>query len=401
MTRPSAFFSAALLLAAGLVFAACETHGETRISWSFTDGPVTGAGDCSRRGVDKIVITFQDEVGASLRSFDRPCSRGDSGALTMPTGTYQVQVQAFGPSGLPFRDPFTDEITLVEYLTDVVVKDRKAETERAVIFTPNPECADGVDNDHDGLVDADDPGCLDKNGLYDPTETRTEEDPLSPGTLTVSWRLNGGRDTCAEVQPTGAATAIVLLDGQEAGAFPCGLGGGTFTATPGTYAASLRLSDAQGAILAETASQDATLVQDVTTPLAFDVAVEDFDPAQTGELQLSLSWLDAGLGCDDASPVVDTQTLVLRDDDGQVVTAATLSGVPMDGTSGLCIDDNVIQGPVAYLPAGLYTLSVTGTASTGGQCWSLVDEPLLVDIGPNALHDVVVPQIDATGLCAP
>lgn len=399
MTRPSVCLPGALLLCAAL--AACEGHGEARISWSFTDGPVEGAADCSRRGVDKIVITFQDDLGVPVRIFERPCGRGDSETVTVPTGTYQVHVQAFGPSGLPFRDPFTDELTLVEILTDFVVKDRKAVTEGAVVFTPNAPCADGVDNDRDGLVDADDPGCLDKNGLYDPIPGRTEEDPQGPGTLSVSWQLNGGRDTCAEVQPTGAATAILLLGGVEAGAFPCGQGGGTLTSTPGTYAVSLRLVDADGVSLAQTPPLDATLVEDLTTSLAFDVGLEDFDPPQTGQLQLSVSWVDAGLGCADASPVVDAQSLLLEDEEGQAVTVTTLSGVPMDGTEGVCLDDSVLQGPVALLPVGRYTLSVTGTASSGGQCWALEGEPLDVDLGPNPVLFLVVPQIDASGLCAP
>jgi hypothetical protein len=29
----------------------------------------------------------------------------------------------------------------------------------AVTFVPQPECSDGVDNDHDGRVDLDDPAC--------------------------------------------------------------------------------------------------------------------------------------------------------------------------------------------------------------------------------------------------
>ncbi|MBD3313712.1 PKD domain-containing protein [Candidatus Woesearchaeota archaeon] len=41
---------------------------------------------------------------------------------------------------------------------------------------PEPECSDGLDNDGDGLVDEDDPGCYD-SGVYDP-EDDSEEDTL-------------------------------------------------------------------------------------------------------------------------------------------------------------------------------------------------------------------------------
>lgn len=409
MTRSRSGLGGALVRPAGLALAAglaltllgCEGHGEARISWSFTDGPVQGAADCSRRGVAKVVITFEDAGGSPVRTFELPCGPGHSGERTVPEGTYQVRVQAFGPSGLPFRDPETGELTLVEIIPDFVVKDRDKVSEGAVVFTPNPPCADGVDNDHDGLVDADDPGCLDKNGDYDPSPLRTEDDDVGPGTLAVSWTVNGGRDTCAEVQPAGAATVAVLVDGLESGLYSCADGSGSLGLATGDRSVSLRLLDAEGTPLAETPTQDASIVQDVTTTLAFDVGLADFDPPQTGELRLTLSWGDVDGGCGDASPIVATQALLLVDAANEVVDATTLAGDPVDGTPGQCLDPTVTQGLDAYLPAGEYTLSITGAAPNGGQCWTLADLPLRVDIGPNPVLGLVVHQTDATGLCAP
>lgn len=401
MTRTGFSLLVATMFVATFSLVACEASGEFRIAWSFTDGSIQGAGDCSRRGVERVVITFSDDAGSAVRRFEIPCGRGDSGVRSVPVGTYQVRVQAFGPARLPFVDYFTGEVTLLETLTDFRIRDGGGVREGAVVFTPNPECADGVDNDGDGLVDANDPGCLDKDGQYDPIPSRTEEGGVGPGTVQVTWTLNGGRDTCAEVQPDGAAFVALMVNGLDAAVFSCDQGNGSFFMTGGIYEVALRLLDAEAHILAETGTQDATVIQDLTTALSFDVGLGDFDPPQTGQLQLTLSWVEPGMGCGDASPVVENQALVLRDADQEIVEVVDLEGYPWDGSQVMCLEPTVIQGPEVYLPAGQYTLAVAGFAPTGGQCWSLSDALLQVDLGPNPAFHLVVPQTEDTGLCAP
>jgi hypothetical protein len=76
-----------------------------------------------------------------------------------------------------------------------------------------PECSDGIDNDGDGKIDADDPGCYDENGKYNP-----DDDDESDG---------GKKDDGGGLAKTGADVAPLL-----AGAFLLiGLGALTVAAT--------------------------------------------------------------------------------------------------------------------------------------------------------------------------
>jgi hypothetical protein len=397
---PRALFASLLLIATSLG-GGCEGHGEFRITWRFADGDVTSAGDCSRRGVERVVITFENDRGGTVKRFEFPCGRGDSKVRTVPEGTYQVRVQAFGPSGLPFTDPETGETALIHFLTGFQVTDDDGVTEQQVVFTPNPPCADFVDNDGDGLVDAADPGCLDKDGDYDPDPARGEEDDQGPGVLAVSWQINQGRDGCDEVQPAGAPGASVVVDGLEAARFDCVAGSGELTLAAGPHSVALRLLDPDEQVLATTPSRDITLIQDTTETLEFDVAPADFDSPQTGELRLTLEWGSAGQSCGDASPMVADQSLLLLDEADQVVDATLVGGQTLDDTAGQCVDASTIQRVDGLLPVGDYFLSVTGYEAGGAGCWQLPELAVRVDIGPNPLWELVVPTVDATGACAP
>ncbi len=391
----------ALALLVALSSGGCGGHGEFVITWSFSDGEITSAGDCSSRGVERVVITFENDQGGTVKQFVFNCGQASSRIRSVATGTYSVRVQAFGPAGLPFEDPATGEPALLEYLTDFQITDNGAVTEGTVVFTPNPPCADFVDNDGDGLVDAADPGCLDKNGDYDPDPNRGEEDEVGPGQLSLTWQINGGRDTCSEVQPAGATTTSVLVDGLETGRFDCADGTGTFSLSSGGHTVALQLLDESDDVLATTPTRDITVLQDLTTEEDFDVLPADFDPPQTGELEVGFWWITAGKGCNDASPVVAEQSLRLVDDNDQVVDATTLAGDPVDGTRGQCTDIQQSEALNLDLPVGTYTLTVVGYVPGAVACWQQLDEPLQVDIGPNPPYALVIPQTDASGLCAP
>lgn len=401
MHRLYGFGSLRLLpLAAALALLGCEDTGQARISWSIAGQPVQSAYDCSRHGLARVVVTFEDARGNAKASFTRSCSRGETGAREVPTGTYQVRVQAYGPTGLPFEDPSTGETSVVTYLTDLHVG-ASGVAEATADLTPNPPCADFVDNDGDGIVDASDPGCYDKTGQYDPDPARGEEDNLGPGLLSVTWQINGGRDTCDEVRPDGAATASLLVDGLETSRFPCQNGSGSVTLAPGAYEVRVALLGPGETVLATTAALDASIVQDLTAQLDFDVQPADFDPPQTGTLRFTLSWGIDGASCGDASPMVAEQGVTLLDAAHDPVVATTLAGVTADGAFGDCVDASTTQGVEEELPVGDYWVSLAGRASTGGLCWSAADLPVHVDIGPNPAVDLLVPVTDASGLCAP
>ncbi len=103
--------------------------------------------------------------------------------------------------------------------------------------------------------------------------------------------------------------------------------------------------------------------------------------------------------------MVAEQSLWLRDSDGVTVNATTWAGTTVDNTAasvGQCLDATTLQGLTAYVPAGDYTLDIAGLTSDGATCWDASSIDLTVSIGPApAPLDLVVPQTDATGLCAP
>ena len=382
----------------------CNDDGSYRVTWSFsgTDGEITSAADCSRRGVERVVVTLVNlDTGADVKTTVHPCRDASSGNISVAKGTYGVRVQAFGGSDQPFLDPVTGDEALVETVAELRVGGGVAET--TVVFTPNPKCADGVDNDADGLVDAADPGCHNKNGDYDPTSD-DEENVDADGELAVTWSIHG--DTpCAALQPAGASRVAVLVDGLLLTHYPCDDGAAQNPYGTGQHTVALQIWDASDVVMAETPAQDASLVQDLTTQLDFAFTLDTFDPPQTGELSFQISWVAADQSCMDASPMVAEQALWLRDADGITVDAMTFAGTTVDNTAaavGQCLDATELQGLTAYIPAGDYTLDIRGLTVVDAQCWDATSIDVTVGIGAAAAPlDLLVPQTDATGNCAP
>jgi hypothetical protein len=146
-----------VLLPLGLV--ACGEAGSYELTW--TIGCETGEDpacavvsirDCSRRGLDSIeVIALQDgEQRAIFPCFspdDGPVGRGPG----LDSGSVQLDVYGLAADGVRLTGPAAVTAEIPESgLVPVEVN------------LPEPAaCADGVDNDGDGLVDLMDPGCLD------------------------------------------------------------------------------------------------------------------------------------------------------------------------------------------------------------------------------------------------
>ncbi len=257
-------------LIAGALSSGCESTGTYRVSWSFVgpDGEITSASDCSRRGVERVVVTLVNQTtGLDVKATVHPCREADSGKISVGTGTYLVRVQAYGGSNQPFLDPITGEEALVETVTELRVSSSGV-AETSVVLTPNPECSDGVDNDADGLVDAADPSCRNRNGDYDPTSTDEANDD-SNATLLTTWSIHG--DTlCGALQPDGATQAVLLVDSIEVGLYSCDdLTGDVVPLVPGSHTVAMQLRDASAIVLATTPAQDASLVGGLLTQLDF------------------------------------------------------------------------------------------------------------------------------------
>jgi hypothetical protein len=204
-----------LSVAAGL---GCHSDASYKLTWSFAGGEAASALTCARHGVFSISVVGSSE-GGDREQIEAPCA---SGTLTdgLPSGTWSFDIKALdmagryrgdllsaiGPAGaiadaadagladadggVPAdaaadgagpADAAADVVVPADAAIDVVVPadaadvpagaaflsamvgpqsiDKGTTATFAVVLTPLPTCADGVDNDCDGRVDLDDPSC--------------------------------------------------------------------------------------------------------------------------------------------------------------------------------------------------------------------------------------------------
>ena len=146
-----------LLGAAWLGQAGCASEGSYQVRWSFSDPAlmIFRPGDCGRHGVSAIAIAGRRDDG----KVDDPEAACAPGVFTrqLPTGTWTLELTALDSTGRPKT---TTPGFLQGGITIVVAEDQLAGTDQGtVVLPPLPACQDGVDNDCDGRIDLDDPGC--------------------------------------------------------------------------------------------------------------------------------------------------------------------------------------------------------------------------------------------------
>lgn len=153
-----------LLVASALLAAGCGSDGAYTVSWNFfasfmatAEGDPTqdAAAACGAHGVDAILVTGVSS-GGDRHQTTGVCAQG---TLTHGIGKGQWQLT------LSQLDVRGDSVPLPYGVSDPQVSVEVAEGKTAVAspdivtLVPRPACADGVDNDHDGRVDLDDPDC--------------------------------------------------------------------------------------------------------------------------------------------------------------------------------------------------------------------------------------------------
>ncbi|MEA2699542.1 MAG: hypothetical protein QOI66_3813, partial [Myxococcales bacterium] len=171
-----------LSVAAGL---GCHSDASYKLTWSFAGGEAASALTCAGHGVFSIFVMGSSEGGDS-EQIEAPCALG---ALTdgIPSGTWSFAVKgldlagryrgdllsaagpadaaadvggpadaaddASGPAGAAADTAFLSAMAGPQSI------DKGTTAAFAVVLTPLPACADGIDNDCDGRVDLDDPSC--------------------------------------------------------------------------------------------------------------------------------------------------------------------------------------------------------------------------------------------------
>jgi hypothetical protein len=139
--------------------AGCGNNGKFRVGWTFHEGLalVPGSGDCAKHGVSTISIVGSSGGSASpTYGVAAACAAG-SFAGELPAGTWALHLGAIDGEGRrkePAGSGFLEGDVTLE-----VADGQTVEPAAPIFLKPQPTCRDGVDNDGDGRVDLDDPGC--------------------------------------------------------------------------------------------------------------------------------------------------------------------------------------------------------------------------------------------------
>jgi hypothetical protein len=207
MFRASFVVCAALVLAVvGVLAAGCKQDGSYELSWSFGPPmplPDSAAGDggaaaddagapddaaagapgdgaagapddgaapleparsgCAAHGVFAIRITGAS-TGGDGEDVIVPCSAG-SYTRGVPAATWSFAATQLGADGRP-KGGSAQVATMANPERQAIGSGQSVEL--TVVLTPLPACQDGIDNDHDGHVDLDDPDCRGADGQPDP-----------------------------------------------------------------------------------------------------------------------------------------------------------------------------------------------------------------------------------------
>lgn len=395
----------------------CDGTGKYKIYWKFADAEISSAKVCSTRGVEKIQISvLKAGSNRTVTSHTARCYPAFRRGPALDPGTYDLRVEGLGFDGRPLSNPQTGEPYALSFAYGVRVREAKVVTVEVTLTRP-PACADGVDNDEDGLVDSLDPGCwltgdkgyvvVDADGRHtyvpgDDDETDPPELPQA-GTIALTWTVRGSTDGCADVGPTGAQWTTVSLNGAAEVMYPCTDGGATVAVTPGENHLEAWLADDQQRALSAALTRDASVLAGEQLPVHLEFSTATL---LTDTLEFTLFWETASSGCQDASPMVSDHGVLLEDPITDATVTAQLMpyGTPVDGTEQSftsCVHPPELLSIAPELPVGRYRLTVWGRQALGAVCWFSRFEDLTVGPGASDPFELTVERVDATGLCAP
>jgi hypothetical protein len=223
MRRFARFVCLGLGAAGALAAAGCTPTGHYQVSWNFfpnadgTGTPESAANACGLHGVDAVFIqgTSGGNGATEIALCTSPGLAPDGTEVwgqvtgTVATGDWTFTIQQMDVRGTRFGATETTATMTVSQGATAVFP--------TVTLTPRPECSDGVDNDHDGLVDLDDPGCanFDTQNPDDPQNLTLLESSAGPAA-----RLDGGAPDAGGTpdggMPEGGATDGTAPDGPPA-----------------------------------------------------------------------------------------------------------------------------------------------------------------------------------------
>jgi hypothetical protein len=148
-----------LLTLVTLGLAACGQDAHYTLTWRFsTEAPAAfSARSCGLAGVESFEGT-EIEVDGTTNTFKAVCGAGRLERSLGP-GTWTVKLQGVDPSGRAPTDGTATSMVLTGVSSPFVLELNQPSPVVEVVVVSRPSCADGIDNNSNGLVDSDDPFC--------------------------------------------------------------------------------------------------------------------------------------------------------------------------------------------------------------------------------------------------
>ena len=152
------------LLTSSLV--GCGDDPTYTLSWRFAnEAPAPfSARSCGLAGVESFEGVEYRSDGSERRMFKAVCGTGRLDR-SIPAGEWNVTLQGLDPSGRLLPAGASAEMLLLGQTGPFVVEFGQPKLLVEVVVNPRKTCADGIDNNGNGLVDGDDSAC--QSGMSD------------------------------------------------------------------------------------------------------------------------------------------------------------------------------------------------------------------------------------------
>jgi len=327
------------------------------------------------------------------------------------SGLHTVELRALDRSRnewpiLALSDPLLPEGTGFTYLSVDLNKDDTVELPSPIVLSAPPECADGIDNDVDGLVDRFDNACL-----ADPTGAENGDQLSSQILVDVTFFQDNPSFRCAIVGVD--AVMLDVIDGEgttitevtkECEGNSVDFGILNQTLVPGAYQVRGWALDSQGIPMTETQITDIEVVtsEGIAIEFPIDFPASSFSPPIELPMSARFVFEDTLHQCAPSASVggslfLDEIEFLVLDEDGIPVPSI---GFDAEGTTtpegGLLIPctTNSVDGPVSVW--GQYSIRAVARAA-GVDCF-VADGVRLAPRLPGDSQSIVLDRVILDGV---
>jgi len=391
------------------------------LRWSIEGRGVPTTSACAESGLFQVRARAYTNPNDDVAEIVLPCSAAaleDPEATvdgsTLPPGHYAIELRGIDRNGEPWEDPSLAPLdpdqphngcnAVNDYTecrpTDLVCSCLALEVQEDAIvdltdfvLVPPPECVDGIDNDRDGFVDDNDPGCSVDGGIGG------EGIPvgLTELRLDITFLSNNPNATCSSVGVTDvridvqtAAGSQVVLDSSCNTAKPYLL---SLALPEGAYTFSTVALSSNGEALTDVTAFDAQIratggsivetvdfaAEDFLSPIeetmtilpTFVSALGFLDKGDVGEQPASARGSCGSTSTPGLLDIASLQMRMLNGHGGPLDVPVLLDGTPLDGSARECGSTFLTERALW----GGYTVEIEALSAEGEICFSNVGAP--------------------------